>query len=61
MISLSVENVLRWSTEQCWEADERDADGNLQADPTRFPDGMPAMVDYIHAANFSVQVLGVWL
>ena len=41
---------------QCWEADERDANGNLQADPSRFPDGMPAMVDFIHAANFSVQI-----
>jgi len=43
-------------TPQCWEADERDSDGNLQADPSRFPDGMPAMVDFIHAANFSVQI-----
>jgi hypothetical protein len=41
---------------QCWEADTRDNKGNLQADPTRFPDGMASMVNFIHAQNFSVQI-----
>lgn len=32
-----------------WEAMERDANGNLVADPKRFPGGMKALADYVHA------------
>ncbi|SDO84128.1 glycoside hydrolase family 27 protein [Actinacidiphila guanduensis] len=33
-----------------WQADTpRDAQGNLQANPERFPHGIPALVDYLHA------------
>ncbi|HQU72002.1 MAG TPA: glycoside hydrolase family 27 protein [Calditrichia bacterium] len=32
-----------------WMAMERDADGNLQADPQKFPGGMKALADYIHS------------
>jgi alpha-galactosidase len=32
----------------CWEALERDGDGNLTADPGRFPDGMAALGRAIH-------------
>jgi alpha-galactosidase len=35
--------------DDCWHATERDADGNLVADPKRFPSGMKALGDYIHA------------
>jgi len=31
-----------------WSAPHRDADGNLQADPTRFPGGIPAVARYAH-------------
>lgn len=32
-----------------WMAKERDANGNLVADPVKFPSGMKALADYIHA------------
>ncbi|WP_027125066.1 glycoside hydrolase family 27 protein [Gelidibacter mesophilus] len=32
-----------------WMAKERDANGNLIADPIKFPGGMKALADYIHA------------
>lgn len=32
-----------------WEAMERDKNGNLVADPKKFPSGMKALADYIHA------------
>lgn len=35
-----------------WSAKERDADGNLVGDPQRFPDGMKALGDYLHARGF---------
>src|SRR3954468_9741484 len=34
--------------DDCWMNPARDASGNLQADPTRFPSGMKALGDYIH-------------
>lgn len=35
--------------DDCWQAPARDADGRLQADPRRFPDGIEALADYVHA------------
>ncbi|TDC63520.1 alpha-galactosidase [Micromonospora sp. KC207] len=35
--------------DDCWMNPNRDSAGNLQADPTRFPSGMKALGDYIHA------------
>ena len=32
-----------------WMAKDRDADGNLIADPIKFPNGMKALADYIHS------------
>ena len=32
-----------------WMAKERDANGNLVADPKKFPSGMKALADYIHS------------
>lgn len=34
--------------DDCWEAPERDAGGNLEADPQKFPSGMKALADYVH-------------
>lgn len=34
--------------DDCWAASERDAYGNLQADPARFPNGIKAIADYLH-------------
>ena len=35
--------------DDCWMLDTRGADGNLRANPSRFPSGMKALGDYIHA------------
>nr|EMP11860.2 alpha-galactosidase [Gordonia sp. NB41Y] len=35
--------------DDCWMAPTRAADGRLQADPVRFPSGMAALADYVHA------------
>ncbi len=35
-----------------WSALERDAQGNLQAHPVKFPSGMKALGDYLHARGF---------
>ncbi|MBD8841628.1 glycoside hydrolase family 27 protein [Paenibacillus sp. FSL K6-4396] len=34
--------------DDCWSLKERDANGNLVADPEKFPSGMRALSDYIH-------------
>lgn len=34
--------------DDCWSKKERGADGRIQADPEKFPDGMKAVGDYIH-------------
>lgn len=34
--------------DDCWSLKERDADGNLVADPEKFPNGMKAVGDYLH-------------
>ncbi len=34
--------------DDCWMAPTRDAAGNLVADPTRFPDGIRPVADYVH-------------
>jgi len=38
--------------DDCWEAKERDADGNIVADPKKFPSGMKALGDYLHSKGF---------
>ncbi len=34
--------------DDCWQLKERDAEGNLVADPEKFPHGMKYVADYIH-------------
>jgi alpha-galactosidase len=38
--------------DDCWEAKERDAAGNIVADPQKFPSGMKALGDYLHSKGF---------
>ena len=38
--------------DDAWLSKERDADGNLQGDPKRFPSGMKALGDYLHGKGF---------
>lgn len=42
--------------DDCWEARDRDAQGNLAVDSTRFPSGMKALVDYIHSTGLKVGI-----
>jgi alpha-galactosidase len=35
--------------DDCWQAPERGPDGGLVADPVRFPSGIAALADYVHA------------
>jgi len=44
--------------DDCWMAPDRDADGNLQADPETFPDGIPALASYVHGLGLK---LGIYL
>jgi len=34
--------------DDCWQM-SRDAQGIIQPDPTTFPSGIPALVDYVHS------------
>jgi alpha-galactosidase len=35
--------------DDCWQANARDQNGDLQPDPQRFPAGMKALADYVHS------------
>lgn len=41
-----------------WSAMKRDADGNLVADPEKFPSGMPALADFLHEKGFKFGIYG---
>lgn len=41
-----------------WASFDRDADGNLRADPQKFPNGIAATVERLHGLGFSVGVYG---
>ena len=38
--------------DDCWSLKERDSEGRLVADPEKFPNGIGALADYIHAKGF---------
>ena len=38
--------------DDCWLSKERDAEGNLVADPVKFPSGMKALGDLLHSKGF---------
>jgi alpha-galactosidase len=38
-----------------WQA-ERDAQGNIQADPSRFPSGIKALADYVHSKGLKLGI-----
>jgi hypothetical protein len=42
--------------DDCWMAPERDAQGRLQADPERFPSGIKAIADYVHAKGLKLGI-----
>lgn len=42
--------------DDCWMAPERDAQGRLQPDPVRFPNGIAALADYVHALGLKLGI-----
>lgn len=42
--------------DDCWAASTRDANGHLRADPTKFPHGMKAVADYVHARGLKLGI-----
>ena len=42
--------------DDCWMAKSRDAAGNLQADPVKFPHGIKALADYVHARGLKLGI-----
>lgn len=40
--------------DDCWQAPQRDHDGRLQADPRRFPGGIVALAEYVHARGLKL-------
>lgn len=42
--------------DDCWMAPERDAQGNLAADPKRFPSGIKALADYVHSKGLKLGI-----
>ncbi len=44
--------------DDCWSQKERDANGDLVADPAKFPSGMKALGDFLHARGFKFGMYG---
>jgi hypothetical protein len=42
--------------DDCWQAPTRDADGQLRADPARFPGGIAALADYVHSRGLKLGI-----
>ncbi|HZC72690.1 MAG TPA: NPCBM/NEW2 domain-containing protein [Jatrophihabitans sp.] len=42
--------------DDCWADHNRDANGNLQADPVKFPHGIKAVADYVHARGLKLGI-----
>lgn len=42
--------------DDCWQAAQRDASGGLQPDPRRFPGGIRALADYVHARGLKLGI-----
>ncbi|XP_077305099.1 alpha-N-acetylgalactosaminidase [Lithobates pipiens] len=44
------------SIDDCWALKSRDSNGQLQPDPERFPSGMKALADYVHARGLKLGI-----
>ena len=42
--------------DDCWALKDRDAKGSLQADPSTFPSGIPALADYVHSLGLKLGI-----
>jgi alpha-galactosidase len=43
--------------DDCWASKERDDQGRLQPNATRFPNGIKALADYVHSKGLK---FGIW-
>lgn len=44
------------SIDDCWSLKKRDSNGRLQPDPDRFPNGIKALADYVHARGLKLGI-----
>ncbi|KAJ8290916.1 hypothetical protein GJAV_G00019160 [Gymnothorax javanicus] len=44
--------------DDCWSSKDRDKDGKLQADPKRFPSGIPKLARYVHERGLKLGIYG---
>ncbi|MGW6209080.1 NPCBM/NEW2 domain-containing protein [Streptomyces sp. NPDC055089] len=42
--------------DDCWAKPQRNADGKLEADPARFPNGIAAVADYVHSKGLKLGI-----
>ncbi|XP_072292187.1 alpha-galactosidase A [Eucyclogobius newberryi] len=42
--------------DDCWSSHQRDAQGRLQADPNRFPNGIKKLADYVHSKGLKLGI-----
>ncbi|MFD4231183.1 NPCBM/NEW2 domain-containing protein [Streptomyces sp. NPDC058545] len=42
--------------DDCWAKPQRNADGKLEADPVRFPNGIKAVADYVHSKGLKLGI-----
>ncbi|MFF8919447.1 NPCBM/NEW2 domain-containing protein [Streptomyces sp. NPDC015032] len=42
--------------DDCWAKPQRNADGELEADPQRFPNGIKAVADYVHSKGLKIGI-----
>jgi alpha-galactosidase len=42
--------------DDCWQAETRDSEGNLQADPVRFPSGIENLAQYVHQRGLKLGI-----
>ncbi|WLQ46567.1 NPCBM/NEW2 domain-containing protein [Streptomyces poriferorum] len=42
--------------DDCWAKPQRNADGKLEADPVRFPNGIAAVADYVHSKGLKLGI-----
>ena len=42
--------------DDCWALPDRDANGNLVANPAKFPDGISALADYVHSLGLKLGI-----
>lgn len=42
--------------DDCWAKPQRNADGKLEADPVRFPNGIGAVADYVHSKGLKLGI-----